>query len=238
MMGNILHTTNWEGNIKSLENLGKMVVTKLRCQSPKNEPILVVADRNGVSKSSKQTIIDSILTEDEKERHKSLLQIKDKECFIVGRALARVVAGKWHNHSPNLVEIKIGKNGKPRCTKGPEFNISHSGDMILLGFHSKGQIGVDIEQCLPQPEWKAVAQQVLSTSEIERISLHHQKMQQIEFIKAWCRMEARVKATGEGLSNTKAIAPKRELWEWDVQVKNGYVAAAALITQSNQEERE
>lgn len=51
-----------------------------------------------------------------------------------------------HGCSPTeLKNLKIGKNGKPHIVGFMEFNISHSNDIILVGFNDSEPIGVDVQ---------------------------------------------------------------------------------------------
>lgn len=43
-------------------------------------------------------------------------------------------------------EIEVTESGKPYLPNGPFFNISHSGEYIVLVMHSSREVGVDIEQ--------------------------------------------------------------------------------------------
>ena len=43
-------------------------------------------------------------------------------------------------------EIKENEGGKPYLDNGPYFNISHSGEYVILGIHPSRDVGVDIER--------------------------------------------------------------------------------------------
>ena len=43
-------------------------------------------------------------------------------------------------------EIKEMKNGKPYLEDGPFFNISHSGEYVVLAIHPTKEVGIDIEK--------------------------------------------------------------------------------------------
>ena len=43
-------------------------------------------------------------------------------------------------------EIKVNESGKPYLPNGPFFNVSHSGEYVVLVMHPSRDVGVDIEQ--------------------------------------------------------------------------------------------
>lgn len=77
---------------------------------------------------------------DESRREKALRYQNEKD-----RLLSLGAAYLLKKYLP-LGEIKENSNGKPYLANGPFFNLSHSGEYIVLGVHSSKDIGVDIEQ--------------------------------------------------------------------------------------------
>jgi 4'-phosphopantetheinyl transferase len=120
------------------------------------------------------------------------------------------------------VPIGAGAHGKPCCDGGPEFNLSHSGDLILLALHRERPVGVDVEQLRPGLAWRPIARRVLPPEEWQALEAEGAEA----FLAAWCRLEARLKAQGLGLAGLGQPAVAVELW--DVAVPLGYRAALAL----------
>lgn len=77
--------------------------------------------------------------------------------WLAGRALLS------HALSP-LPEIVYGEQGKPAFS--PEtalwFNLSHSGDDIVLLLSDEGEVGCDIEVIRPRAQWRSLANAVFS----------------------------------------------------------------------------
>jgi len=88
-----------------------------------------------------------------------------------------------------------------------EFNISHSGNMILIGFrfcknnviNANPQIGVDIEKIKPDFDFELVLDEFFTPKEQEAIWKSENSSE--TFFKFWTQKEALVKATGTGLTD-------------------------------------
>jgi 4'-phosphopantetheinyl transferase len=96
-------------------------------------------------------------------------------------------------------------NGKPSihpsiCRRGIDFSLSHSGNMVLLGFRRDTGIGVDVECVRPLSGLKDLAARILT--EGERGTLFGLPESQVlrGFYTLWTRKEALVKGMGIGLS--------------------------------------
>jgi len=142
----------------------------------------------------------------------------------------------------------VGAHGKPCCVGGPEFNLSHSGDLILLAVHQQRPVGVDVELLRPGLAWRPIAQRVLPPGEwqalealataveqeaAEQEAAEAERQAAEAFLAAWCRLEARLKAQGLGLAGLDnhrqgPSADDAGLHLWDVAVPAGYRAAVAL----------
>lgn len=111
--------------------------------------------------------------------------------WLAGRALLS------HALSP-LPEIVYGEQGKPAFS--PEtalwFNLSHSGDDIVLLLSDEGEVGCDIEVIRPRAQWRSLANAVFSQGEHEELEAEHPDHQLIAFWRIWTRKEAIVKQRG------------------------------------------
>ena len=173
----------------------------------------------------------------EVQRWEALRLPEDRERFLRGRGALRRLLGAWRDEPPEAVPIGVGAHGKPCCAGGPEFNLSHSGDLILLAVHQHRPVGVDVEQLRPGLAWRPIARRVLPPVEWQALealaTAAEQEAAEQEaaeaFLLAWCRLEARLKAQGLGLAGLGQPATAAvELW--DVAVPPGYRAALALAS--------
>ena len=179
----------------------------------------------------------------EVQRWEALRLPEDRERFLRGRGALRRLLGAWRDEPPEAVPIGVGAHGKPCCVGGPEFNLSHSGDLILLAVHQHRPVGVDVEQLRPGLVWRPIAQRVLPPAEWQALEVQWPPLETLAgaadsaeeaegaeaFLAAWCRLEARLKAQGLGLAGLGQPATAAvELW--DVAVPPGYRAALALAS--------
>lgn len=160
----------------------------------------------------------------EQQRWEALRLPEDRERFLRGRGALRRLLGAWRDEPPGAVPIGAGAHGKPCCAGGPEFNLSHSGDLVLLAVHRERPVGVDVEQLRPGLAWRPIARRVLPPVEWQALEAEGAEA----FLAAWCRLEARLKAQGLGLAGLGQPAAAVELW--DVAVPPGYRAALALAS--------
>lgn len=96
--------------------------------------------------------------------------------------------------------------GKPFVAPRPggaqlHFNVSHSDGALLVALSRSAEVGVDVERVRGVPEWRAIAERVFdSRSQAELLAEVACGADEGEaFVRRWCRMEAAVKATGEGI---------------------------------------
>ncbi len=96
--------------------------------------------------------------------------------------------------------------GKPylasQTTRQPlNFNISHSGSVVLVALSRASEVGVDVERIRAVPEWRAIAERMFDAATCERLfaAVACGADEGDAFIREWCRHEAAVKAIGDGL---------------------------------------
>jgi 4'-phosphopantetheinyl transferase len=198
----------------------------------------VLIDRRAAGVRALAAPLRSLLDSGEELRLRRLQRQEDRERFLLGRGLLRLILGSWLERDPATIAFGSGPCGKPELlapgpaapdggTPPPRFNVSHSGDLILLGFHAFREVGVDVEQLRPVPEWEGIARRCLAPGEREAIRALPEGERDDAFLGAWCRLEARLKARGLGLFGVEASAePAAEVWP--LTLPQGYVGAAAL----------
>lgn len=144
----------------------------------------------------------SILNEVERERASKYRFDNDRDCFVIARGVLRKLLGNYLNMSPEAINFKFGKYGKPFliASNGIEFNVSHSGDTIVLGFIKDDIIGVDVEFTKRKIEINKIVEHFFSDEEIAALFSLDKSYHTQAFYNCWTRKEAFIKALGSGLS--------------------------------------
>lgn len=90
----------------------------------------------------------------------------------------------------------VGEHGKPCIAGGPQFNISHSGDIVVLALTEAGVLGIDIEKirAVNIDEYSLYLPEI--TSLYKTLDPHNAN---ILFFDCWTQKESVLKASGEGL---------------------------------------
>jgi phosphopantetheinyl transferase len=114
----------------------------------------------------------------------------------------------------------------------PQFNLSHSGELILLAFHARDPVGVDVERQRSDWDWRPIARRCLDPSTVESLLALAPTEAASAFVQAWCDLEAGLKARGVGLvgaNDGQAQAMEPRLRRWRLAVPAGYAGAVALL---------
>jgi 4'-phosphopantetheinyl transferase len=118
---------------------------------------------------------------------------------MIGELLIRLyVVGKYRINN-NSIKFSKGTFGKPylKNVKDMEFNISHSGDWVVVAF-GRSELGIDIE-FMKQIDF-GIASRFFSRYEKDFIISGNQDMQRHRFYQIWTLKESYLKAIGTGLS--------------------------------------
>lgn len=156
---------------------------------------------------------------------------------IFSKTITRKILSSYLNCSPQEIEFSIGDHGKPSIKNSDvQFNVSDSGDYLLLGVTLHDPIGVDIECTNRNVDYLALAKRFFTVLEYEAIAHSHD--QKAAFFRCWTQKEAFIKATGMGLSfglsnfdvdlnQESFLIDNFRVQSIDVGVEN-YVAAVAV----------
>lgn len=163
---------------------------------------------------------------------------KDRDRFIAGRGMLRVLLGYYLEMRPDEIRLAYGPHGKPVLSNTPthnsfNFNISHAGGMVLYAITRAGRIGIDLEQVHADFDWHEIADHFFSVGEQAMLRSLCERARHDTFFQYWTRKEAYSKATGEGLSlplnRWQAVSDHATGWTLHTFVpKPGYAAAVAV----------
>ena len=168
-------------------------------------PWLLQIDRRQPLAAAVQQQLSACLSPEEHRRHAAYRLPADRERFLLGRGALRRLLGAWLHLTPQAVPLMSDLHGKPRCPGGPHFNVSHSGELILLALHPVWPVGVDVERLRPALDWRAIAARMLTPAELQALAALPEAQRTGAFLRAWCRLEARLKCRGDGLAGLERL---------------------------------
>jgi len=178
--------------------------------------------------------LNALLSAAERERLARFRVRADQLRFLLGRGLLRTFLGAHLGVAAEQVEFQHGPFGKPALAPpaGPpalQFNVSHSGQLVLLAFHASRAVGVDVEALQPEFEWSEVARRVFPPETCARLARLQPQAGRTAFYQAWTRQEAGLKAAGHGFGEPAGVAREPRPSVFDLPLPAGYHGAAALL---------
>jgi 4'-phosphopantetheinyl transferase len=148
----------------------------------------------------------TLLTPAEKELAARFRFDGDRNRFSVGRQALRLLLSRYLCLPPTEIVIAGEKNQKPfidHPSSDIHFNISHSGNWVLIAF-AKDELGIDIEKMNTRFSYDGLLEDHFSAAEKTYISRSADPVAAFYFL--WTRKEALTKARGTGLQeNLKEI---------------------------------
>jgi 4'-phosphopantetheinyl transferase len=205
-------------------------------------PLIVMIDCSEREVTRVKSELLQILADDEHIRLHQYRRAEDRDRFLLARGCLRLLLGQFLLQPPAKLVIQCDVYGKPflgpiessTMTRTLHFNVSHSGKLILLGFHGSRCVGVDVELQSVDLDWHPIAKQCFPQSITSALQTLPTQDQLHGFFQEWCRLEARLKASGLGLSSLDVLdyTPDSSAYVdtpcWDICLPNGYSGAAAL----------
>ena len=173
-------------------------------------PLLLLIDRRDAAWARAAPALRGLLCARELERLALFRQAADRERFLLGRGGLRWLLGTLLDCAAAELPLSEGSHGKPELRGGPQFNVSHAGDLVLLAVHRHWPIGVDVERERFDLDWEAIGRRVLPASELQALRQLPPALRAAGYLRAWCRLEAKLKARGDGLSGLAALAAWEE----------------------------
>ncbi len=149
----------------------------------------------------------ALLSADERSRRDALRFERDRDRFVVARALQRLVLARYLGCAPSALAFMRGAHGKPALSSPAEtglgFNLSDSGDLVLMAVARRREVGIDVEQWAADLDSDALdelAGTAFSDAECAMLAAAAADDRPRAFFAIWSRKEAYIKATADGLS--------------------------------------
>jgi len=173
--------------------------------------------------------LHSTLCAEEQEKAARFFRESDRQSSIAARGALRILLSGYTGIPAVEIAFNYSENGKPGFVppassrlSGEQpgrqdacdtisFNVSHSGEWVVLGFGRKRNIGVDVEKIKREMDVRAIATRYFAPEEIALIDNAEDQHDMV--FQLWARKEAYVKARGSGLF--------QELSGFSVPVDNG-----------------
>ena len=157
-------------------------------------------------------IPENTLSNDEILKASRFLHSKDRASFILRRTALRTLLSRYTGIPASEIEFIAGKNKKPELKSelnNIRFNVSHSGDLILIAI-SASEVGVDIERIETGFNYSEILKHSFSEQEINQIE--HAYDSRGHFFRLWTRKEALTKASSKGLDDDLKGIPSIDGW--------------------------
>ncbi|HEY9483472.1 MAG TPA: 4'-phosphopantetheinyl transferase superfamily protein [Micromonosporaceae bacterium] len=188
-----------------------------------------------------------LLDDVEQARRERLRRAADRDRFVIGAVLLRLVMAERTVWSAAEVPVDrtctmCGKpHGRPTIAgSGLHVSVSHSGAWVAVAVTRGAEVGVDVEE-ISDIDIGSLESTVLSAAETVEVATL------ADFFRSWSRKEALVKAAGDGLSvplnevvvDDAAVGPRLVAYPgrprlaaqlFDLERRDGYAAALAVLT--------
>jgi 4'-phosphopantetheinyl transferase len=138
------------------------------------------------------------LVPEEKVRADSFIKSGDRNRYIAAHGSVRILI----KHILGIeAEISISEFGKPQLLGSSlQFNLSHSGNVILMAFSLNNPVGIDVEERREIKDLDLIAGGYFHELEVKALSKLNQPLLSQAFFSCWAKKEAVIKALGLGLS--------------------------------------
>lgn len=141
------------------------------------------------------------LSQEERERAERFRFPADRDRYVAAHGIVRHVLGRYLHCAPDQLVFASNEHGKPMLpSRALEFNLSHSGDFVLVAVTRARRVGVDVERIRSGISSSVIAQRYFSKEEFAELQALPLRQREAAFFTCWTRKEAYIKARGLGLS--------------------------------------
>src|SRR4051812_6832866 len=115
-----------------------------------------------------------ILSADERARAEKFQFEADRKRHIIGRGLSRTLLGHCLGRPAQGLQFEYNEFGKPALRRGlgppVQFNISHSGELVLVALTLGRALGIDVERMRQEMAGQEIAARFFSANECRALA--------------------------------------------------------------------
>jgi 4'-phosphopantetheinyl transferase len=177
--------------------------------------------------------VAGLLSAAELTRAEGFPRARDGRLWARSRGVLRALLGRYLQRDPRTLRFAAGAHGKPellddRRRPAISFNLSHSGELAVYAFTTKGPVGVDVEVARRPIDAVALAERAFGHEAAEQLESLDPDRRQLEFLRAWVRHEAALKLAGRGVGAADPADGTARVAPWLAELKVAGCAAAAV----------
>lgn len=140
----------------------------------------------------------SCLSSAEVARHRGISDAEAALHYATAQGGLRKILGGYLQTDPCSIHLLRHERGKPYVTGGPEFNITHTAEHILIAFADQ-PIGLDVEIASRRVSARELARKFFFPREIAYLESQPEVPGSETFLRFWVAKEAAVKLSGDGI---------------------------------------
>src|SRR5260221_395249 len=160
--------------------------------------------RLAANSAAAHAVLEQYLSEDEREHAARFRFEPDRRRYIAARGMLRRIVACYVAERPDQLRFRYEKHGRPALVAQPDrcidFNVSHSGELVVLAVARTRKVGVDVEKIRVDIEADEIAERFFSPHEVRMLRSLPGDQRPQAFFRCWTRKEAYMKACGEGLA--------------------------------------
>jgi len=166
--------------------------------------------------------IGDVLSPEEREYAAAFQNERARRQYVISRGMLRQLLSRYLGKPTTDIRFETEGDGKPVLagTRGVEFNLSHSGEIVVYAVAASRPVGIDVEHLRPMPRAVQLAQRFLSPEESDTIAAAPPEQRDREFLSAWVKLEAYAKA--HGMSIWRALESRRQNDAGSAKEDGGY----------------
>lgn len=144
------------------------------------------------------------LASNERERASEFHFDDPRRRYVITRGTLRRLLGDYLHSHPTEIELATDENQKPQLASRHaaadlHFNVSHSGDLAVIGVALGCKVGIDVEQVREVGHLEQIARRFFHPSETAVVLASPPSTRNSAFLRCWTGKEAVLKALGTGI---------------------------------------
>jgi 4'-phosphopantetheinyl transferase len=168
------------------------------------------------------------LAPDERKRAIDFRFDEPRRRYVIARGALRRLLGAYLQVHPTEVGLRTNGNQKPHlavkhATADLHFNVSHSGDLAVIGLALGCEVGIDVEKLRDVGHLEQIARRFFHRSETSAVLSAPEPTRNLAFLRCWTGKESILKALGTGIVGNLADfqVPVGDDWQGWVECSAG-----------------